>query len=742
MVTKTKLGLVCAALMMILGTQGVDAQLLKSDVAAKPNASSIAALNPKGQPNASASITEEKAIARDLGTPMNRAPRRAVEDSRLTASAVHPKAWYTAKTYTWTDADGVSHTSSLTDEATDPYQIYSFISEIFSNGDIPGIQFSGMGLEDMHYRWPYDRNYDTNGNYGNYWLGWGELGESLFVDDPVENGYTVCLVKVKDELPGAASAFFSDTATINYLGQCIDGVDLLTDGLRVDEGGDQAGTVFSYTGELNRFFFISKGKNYATYTTPGYEMLDSLRFTNTSSTSFNLSSPWSGTINRNRQGSNGNYSYYYYIASGSSIKYTVRSGVNNATLRLFYVALEDGYVKITAHGSSQIQKITENKYNGILLPGTFNAGDVITIQGCTQSGGNARSPYMPYWSAYNANGIEIERESETIYNLYPSIVTYDDPEEEDFFLSYAPFYDMFEEFSPTSQTSGSEITDFYPTLMQGDKYFVQHDCSSVIALRHFFSMSGNTGTEQKSLSNLLFYIPDNRARVEDDRDYNSVDINLRPQVGLYTIELEASIAPDDADKEHTFDVTVDWTSSLDKLTSCDVPQTYELHAYWTDPVTGEEKDSVIYTGENTSFTYEVPQYMASYTIDYKVKGTPTNASNPDEFYAWSNVDDVIVPGYDDFFMLDRDHYESDFVVTSETNFYRNFLYPRNKDVGGFTPLAIENGMKHFILYRQSTDEGGEPVPAADLYFETANGKVYYKIEYRDEYQHPINSNNN
>lgn len=739
MVTKTKLGLLSAALMMILGTQGVDAQLLRSDVMAKPNASRTAVLDTKGLPNTSASITEGKATARNLSAPMNRAPRRAVEDSRLTASAVHPKAWYTAKTYTWTDADGVSHTSSLTDEATDPYQIYSFISEIFSNGDIPGIQFSGMGLEDMHYRWPYRKHYGTDGTY-NYTLGWGKVGESLFVNDPVENGYTVCLVKVKDELPSASAYFNNQQQTTDYLGQCIDGVDLLTDGLRVDEGGDQAGTVFSYTGELNRFFFISKGKNYTTYTTPGYSIMDSVYFTNTSSSYFSLSSPWSGRIDRYRQSSGGKYTYYYYIASSRSVTYTVRSGVSNEQLRLQYVAASDGYIKVTTKNGSQIYTIDGGYYNTCPLSGTFSTGDVITIQGCTSSGGNSNSPYMFYYTT--ANGMEIERVDKNVNNLYPSIMTYDDEDEEDFLLSYAPFYDMFEEFSPTSQASGSEITDFYPTLMQGEKYHVQHDCSSVIALRHFFSMSGNDGTEKKSLSNLLFYIPDNRARVEDGRDYNSVDINLRPQVALYVVELEASIAPDDEEKEHTFDVTVDWESSLDNLTNCDVPETYELHAYWTDPVTGEEKDSVIYTGPNTSYTYEVPQYMASYTIDYKVKATPTNASNPDEFYAWSNVDDVIVPGYDDFFMLDRDHYESDFVITSETNFYRNFLFPKNKDIGGYTPYAIKEGMNHFVLYRQSTDDGDEPVPVADLYFQTQNGKVYYKIEYREGTQHPINNTNN
>ena len=35
-------------------------------------------------------------------------------------TAVHPKAYYDAITYQWTDASGVTHESAITEEATDP----------------------------------------------------------------------------------------------------------------------------------------------------------------------------------------------------------------------------------------------------------------------------------------------------------------------------------------------------------------------------------------------------------------------------------------------------------------------------------------------------------------------------------------------------------------------------------------------------------------------------------------------
>ena len=725
MVTKTKLGLLCAALMMILGTQGVDAQLLRQGQMARYDAGAPNEL--KALPNTSG-IAESNAVKADgFSSPMNRAPRRA--DSRLTADATHTKAWFQAKTYTWYDANNVAHTANYTDEATDPYQIYYFLSDVYSNKDIPGIQYSGIMQEELNYRWPFLRYYSSSSNYTNRWLGWGRPdGEGYIhfpVDNPTENGYTPLLVKVKDGELESYTWMLGDSLLIDNIGKIIDGVELLTDGLRVDEGGDQAGTVFTYTGELNRFFFIGKGKNFEQYSGPGFEEIGSVTFSGTGT--YTLSSPWSGSV-KYWSSSGG-----YYMPSGEPITYTIPSGVTNAEFAVVINTVTSGYFKITTKNGSKIYTANANSDNEYDLEGTLSSGDVITILGCTSNGANTANPDMA------SSGIQIYAGTGISYK--PTGYYYGSSSSNNYYYGYAPFYDMFEEFSPTTLDAGAEITDFYSEMMQGNNYPILHDCTGVIALEHFFSMSGKDGTEKKSLSNLVLYIPDNRA-MPNYRPYDTIHTNLRPQVGLYIIKLQAEIAPDDEQKEHTFDVTVDWESNLDNITNCTVPQTYELHAYWTDPETGVEHDEIIYTGPNTTYTYEVPQYMASYTIEYKVKATPTDATNPDEFYAWSNIDDVIVPGYDDFFMLDRDHYESDFVITSEKNFYRNYLYPKNKDVGGFTPLAIESGMKHFILYRQSTDEGGEPVPAADLYFETANGKVYYKIEYRDEYQHPVNSNNN
>lgn len=52
---------------------------------------------------------------------------------------VKPKAFYLGKSYTWTNANGGTVTSNLTDEATDPRQIMALLKYLFTNKDIPGI---------------------------------------------------------------------------------------------------------------------------------------------------------------------------------------------------------------------------------------------------------------------------------------------------------------------------------------------------------------------------------------------------------------------------------------------------------------------------------------------------------------------------------------------------------------------------------------------------------------------------
>ena len=432
------------------------------------------------------------------------------------------------------------------------------------------------------------------------WTITGTAEATRTVDKPIDNGYTVFLVKVNDGTDRAPSYTYSwnngFSGLINYFDTYIDEVELLTDGLRLNEGHDDAGTMFSYSGELNRFYFLGKGADY-----------------------------WWGSS-----------------------------------------------------------------------------------------------------------------ESDT----YPHL---------------APTYDMYEEFSPTTTETGDEITDFYSKLLYGNSYNVIHDCRGMNYFQHYFSMSGNAGTEHSSLTNLVFFIPDNRG-VYNSRDY---DEEYLPIVGLYTITLEAEA--EQVDQNYTpgnrnYRVDLDWVSSLNSILDFDVDQDYELWVYYYDeqgnPVEDYKVTDLI-LDENglihndTEHSYLVEQKPESYTIVYRIKGWPKDATNspgkdPENgtFYALSNLDPVVIPGYYDFLSLGVEHYESDFALDgdyAEHNYYRNFL-----TVGNQNPYNALNAQRIYNnnddhqylleLYRYDVDnEETTTTKAADLTFSIENSKVKYNIVYDNQF---------
>lgn len=76
-----------------------------------------------------------------------------------------------------------------------------------------------------------------------------------------------------------------------------------------------------------------------------------------------------------------------------------------------------------------------------------------------------------------------------------------------------PFGRMFEQFSPTDGSEGSEITNYYESLKTGAAYPIQHDCNSVLEAEHYFSMVSKNATgagTHQDVSGLQFYIPDQR----------------------------------------------------------------------------------------------------------------------------------------------------------------------------------------------------------------------------------------
>ena len=361
-----------------------------------------------------------------------------------------------------------------------------------------------------------------------------------------------------------------------------------------------------------------------------------------------------------------------------------------------------------------------------------------------------------------------------------------------------PFKYMFEQFSPTTGVRGDQIKDFYSEMMDGHVYKVVHDCASVIQEGHQFSLSGNDGTESFAFKGMNFFIPDYRLKYWvgvdsigvgepdnegnyasytyfdcDGRDMNPYMIanssgytgvanqsasvfavnyaqynpEHAPKVGIYLITLEASAKPsagynaDDPDTRN-FDITLTWVSSLDEMTGEHVPQIFTIY-YINDAGervllgTAEIPVDVENPTQSMTLTYQWPQDVTSQTFTYIVEGRGTGDHSP--FVAWSNPDDVIIPGYDDFLALDLDHIESDFDINGEKNWYRNFLTVSNEnELNGMTYEQIyDNNDSHNMTFKLMRSVSDPETPGekqiATITFDQANANtVHYTIVYEDE----------
>jgi len=468
----------------------------------------------------------------------------------------HDYDWYAAKTYTWTDANGQSYTAKLTDEVTNPYQMYDLLRWVYCNPEIPGTKYSEVTGTDTYYGEQYDVEYTWSG-IRHYEVGWDISDED--VTAPYECGHTLFMVKLKNGYDEINTHSRSKADLIEIFSDCIESIQLITDAMRAGEG-DAAGTMVNISGTFNRFFILGKGKSY-------------------------------------------------------------------------------------------------------------------------------------YWE--------------------PTTETNKPP--------YAPFYNMFEEYSPTTTDPGDEVTDFYQKMNAGEVYPVIHDCSTVIGFEHYFSMSGKTGTEEKSLSGMIFFIPDDR------NAYNERNYDNQPKVGMYVINLDANAAP--AAEELTYDVTLDWTSTLNTVAEDIVPQTYTVYIVTTDEY-GNQSYQLLTTTTETTYTYQVPQEAHSYTISYIVYGVATDNN---AFNAWSNIDDVVIPGTEDFLSLELDHFESDYRANEELNYYRNFISAENEDaLNALTPNRVNNGEDTFTLYRFDTNNPDVMIPVAELKLTAANNYVNYEITYDNQ----------
>ena len=220
-------------------------------------------------------------------------------------------------------------------------------------------------------------------------------------------------------------------------------------------------------------------------------------------------------------------------------------------------------------------------------------------------------------------------------------------------------------------------------------------------------------------------------------NFGQYNQDYAPQIGLYRITLDAS-AEKSADynfedpSKRNYDITLHWVSSLDEMAGHPVDQIYTLYTWDEDGnrielhptgVTFLDADGNVLTGDFsdnpfvvTQVTYQWPQQATSQIFEYQVHGTPDDNEHPG-FVAWSNTDYVVIPGWNDFLALKRNHYESDFVVNKEKNYYRNFLTVTNENEdNALTVSRIADGENTYTLYRYDVANPNNMDPVADLTF--------------------------
>ena len=613
-----------------------------------------------------------------------RAPLRT-DGYTSTAPATHVRSWYENSDfdYTWYDANKQPHRAKLTDKADNTYQMYYLTAAIYKNPDIPGIRFSDALWDIPYYTYGY------------------QFKDKGYNNIPTGTYYSDLCVKLT-------------------------GTDALVQQVQVINAATST-TLATWSGG-------------------------------------NLPNDWSSTSPL--QSRTVDNETWYYMENGGriSIPHSITDGNDSIKIRVTARALtdDDGVRLITTAGSywslsstarnyisrthvGGVEPPHENGYTVLLV--SLKDTDFSNVPEQTTDSVSLINYYNTYIKSMEllTDGMRVEEGTEQAGTVF----AYRGVLDKFFFVSKgkmffrrtdrAPFYSMYEEFSPDEAGAGEEAQDLYANMRAGEYYDIRHDCQSVIYLNHFFAMVGKDTIAPKGVDPLIFYIPDQRGAEELERSYD-----IRPQVGLYQIDLSAEAMPS-VTQDSTYTVYLEWSSTLNNMTSSEVDQTYIIYTVTYDSIGNRIYTPLDTVYDETTYQYDIPQTLASQTIHYVIKGFPTDATNNpvnDEegiFYTYSNLDDVQIPGWFDFMVLYRERYESDFVIHEEKNYYRNYVYPTNiADNTGMTLRQIKtewpNQTASYTLWRDNTG-------IAVLEVRAIGKKVYYRIRYYDDTQVKTGPNN-
>ena len=646
------------------------------------------------------------------------------------SDAVHPKSYYDALTYTWenpTDGEG-PRVSKSTDLATDPYQIYELLRFVYGNPAFPGPKYAG---------------YNYNGTVREDPVSYGPIRgcwNIVAADNPRDIDITV-------ENYSTSRPLYINSIEVRSGGNAIDGCswtyNSITGRFAPTSWNLAIGDYTTYYNDYTSIYFRDNG---GTITIPAGLLED---YTDVQVVIRAASTRSCGlTVNGNTRNINNttfaDYTFNVTLPAKTEIPF-----VQGTVATPF----EDGYTALMVSVYDDAKKDTSEPAAGSYFSTVQEFVNYITpriksVQLLTDGLRIGSVEEQTSGTVFNCSGT---------YNKFfiigkgqareKSDLNKNDAYGNNWMIGEAyPFQTMFEQFSPTTTDKDADIKDFYTEMQDGHVYSVVHDCGTILQEEHQFSMSGNTGTQSYAMSGLNFFIPDYRLkfwtttsgrRTVDGRDitpyqtansqgkttttftsnsnwhawWANYNPDYAPKIGIYKITLEATAkkaAGYDAEDPNNryYDVTLNWVSSLNELSGEMVPQTYEIYIVHYNEDGTETQEYLTTVIDETTYTYQVLQTEESQTITYIIKGypTPSNDSNYPSFVAWSNLDDVVIPGLNDFLNLILDHYESDFVIGdaigTEKNYYRNFMHvaAENED-NALTVERINAGENLFTLYR-------------------------------------------
>ena len=521
--------------------------------------------------------------------------------------------------FNWTDAQGVQHTSSIADPATDPRHIVALLREIFINKKVPGVKAVGYNSATSEVPDNGDVRYVIT---------------DAALDSKSWPGHSL---RDRFERNNAIRTIYDIPTPL--------------------EAKDDAGKVIGYYGDY----------------TPDDEGYTTLLV----KTKYKISS---------------------FSATG--------------------IVSYDALIDLISKNIEEVRLLTQGEYYG--------KGDGITKTGALyKTDGTVSSFYF------------ISKGRARRSKLNDSFRTW----------SIAPFFGLYEEYSPEIVNSSTQTTDVWVKMKNGNDYKVQHDCGSVIILNHQFNMADRE--ESHSIDNMVFFIPDRRLENWDNRDpadLNSSFTNYKPAyapaIAMLYIPLKAAGTQNASDGKK-WDITLTWSSNLNAMTGNVIPQKFNLYIVddaGNRTLLKQDFTDVPDAQGNYHYTYTVDKEEKGRIIRYVVEGAPLEG----EFTpVISNYDLVEVPGLDPNQRLQLGlnvSPESNYNLAEELNVYRNHLNVSNSADVYITRDYLTKPNARMELYRHWTDaDGNAPeVRIATIGTFTPDGdKGYtYKVEHYNQ-DHPM-----